>query len=122
MDTPYIHTVMSHADDTFPDDLPAPRQRCAFRCRPAGRGTASSMAHRFSRDVREVADDGWGTPAHCKCPGLWWQSAARNMPRRPRTARRHGWHSSGLIAPPPACIWETARSALCANDSPDIFF
>ncbi|RZJ52590.1 MAG: radical SAM protein, partial [Acidovorax sp.] len=25
-----------------------------------GRGAATAMPHRFTRDVREVADDGWG--------------------------------------------------------------
>ncbi len=34
----------------------------------------------------------------------------------------HGWHSSGSIAPATRVHLETARSALCANDSPDIFF
>ena len=92
-----------------------PRQRCAFRCRPCGRGAASSMAHRFSRDVREVADDGWELHRHiAACPGLWWQSAARNMPRAAQDGEAHGWHSSGLIAPPPACIWRQ-RAAPCAK-------
>lgn len=52
---------MSHGDDTFPDDLPAPPAEVRIPLQALrGRGTASSMAHRFSRDVREVADDGWG--------------------------------------------------------------
>ena len=59
-----------------------------------GRGAASRVAHRFMKDAREAFDDGWGDGAE--------------------------------EAPPPAVrtqvIWEEARSALCGNDSPDIFF
>ena len=59
-----------------------------------GRGAASFIAHRFSRDAREAFDDGW------------------------ETLQLEGG------APPPAThvTWEDARSALAHNDSPDVFF
>ncbi len=61
-----------------------------------GRGIALQTAHRFMRDERGAFDDGWGT----------LESGAADP------------------TPPPATevIWETARSALTRNDSPDIFF
>lgn len=64
-----------------------------------GRGAASRMAHRFERDVREVFDDGWGA-----------QETEDGDDAQPSLAR------------PTQVIWEEARSALCRNDSPDIFF
>lgn len=69
---------------------------------PHGRGTGSSMAHRFAREVRSVVDDGWGGADKGGMPG----------------------DSDGDSTPAPATqvIIETARSALCANDSPDISF
>lgn len=60
-----------------------------------GRGTASRMAHRFERDAREAFDDGWPRPDGDAAPAA---------------------------APRTQVIWEDARSALCSNDSPDIFF
>ena len=61
---------MSHADETFPDDLPAPPAEVRIPLQALrGRGTASSMAHRFSPDVREVADDGWGYTGTLHMPG-----------------------------------------------------
>ena len=64
-----------------------------------GRGAATAMAHRFVRDTREVVDDGWGhAPWH----------AAEDEGAAPALATR--------------VHLETARSAICANDSPDIFF
>ena len=59
-----------------------------------GRGAATAMAHRFARDARAAVDDGW--PGDAETP------------------------ETG--APPTRVHLETARSALCANDSPDIFF
>ena len=70
-----------------------------------GRGAASALAPRFSRDVREVVDDGW----------------------------HHAGLGAGGGAPdddsdwaPPALAttvhFETARSVISANDSPDISF
>ncbi|WP_311224333.1 MULTISPECIES: PA0069 family radical SAM protein [unclassified Acidovorax] len=63
-----------------------------------GRGIATPLAHRFARDVRGAFDDGWGTQEEA--------------------------HAESEAAAPPATqvILETARSALCSNDSPDIFF
>ena len=60
-----------------------------------GRGAATAMPHRFSKDSRTVVDDGWDFP---------WDGEAQATPQPTRVHR------------------ETARSALCANDSPDIFF
>ena len=60
-----------------------------------GRGAATRMAHRFERDARAPFDDGWRVE-----------------------------NGEGEPAPPvrTQVIWEEARSALCSNDSPDIFF
>lgn len=62
-----------------------------------GRGAATAMAHRFARDQREPVDDGWGGGDE---EGL----------------------EGGAPAPGTRVHLESARSALCANDSPDIFF
>ncbi len=65
------------------------------------------MPHRFTRDVREVVDDGWGRVG---------QDAG---------GQGNGDDDAGEdCAPAPATTvhLETARSAICANDSPDIFF
>lgn len=64
-----------------------------------GRGAATAMVHRFVRDAREVVDDGWGHPP--------WQEAEDEGAAPALATRVH---------------LETARSAICANDSPDIFF
>lgn len=58
-----------------------------------GRGTAVRLAHRFAVDERFAFDDGWGDALQEACG-------------TPRTQ----------------CIWEDAKSALCRNDSPDIYF
>ncbi|MDB5955539.1 PA0069 family radical SAM protein [Ramlibacter sp.] len=58
-----------------------------------GRGTATRMAHRFERDSRESFDDGW-------------QLSDEEQAAIPRTE----------------VIWETARSIIAHNDSPDIHF
>ena len=60
-----------------------------------GRGAATAMPHRFMHETRAVVDDGWDFPPDCEA-----QAAM----------------------PPTRVHLETARSALCANDSPDIFF
>ncbi len=89
---------------TFIDtsDTPAPPEEVRIPLQAIrGRGAASTLAHRFARDVREVADDGWG-------PGPWSEEAGEGADAEaPITTRVH---------------LETARSAICANDSPDIFF
>jgi hypothetical protein len=76
------------------DDLPAPRQRCAFRCRPCGAGTASSMAHWFS-DVREVADDGWGYTGTLHMPGSVVAERRAEYAEAAQTARRMGGTAAG---------------------------
>ena len=63
-----------------------------------GRGAATAMAHRFERVAREPVDDGWG----------------------PDNLAVHG--GDAPTAPATRVHLETARSAICANDSPDIFF
>ena len=96
----YIYTVMSR---TFTDksDIPAPPEEVRIPLQAIrGRGAATALAHRFARDVREVADDGWGQPAG-------YEGGAGDVPATPAATRVH---------------LETARSAICANDSPDIFF
>lgn len=60
-----------------------------------GRGTATRMAHRFTKDVRDAWDDGWGT----------LEDAA--LDERP---------------PETEVTFEDARSAIARNDSPDIYF
>jgi DNA repair photolyase len=61
-----------------------------------GRGTAWAIAHRFSRDEREAADDGWGTLD---------QSASEEH-----------------VGPGTTVIEEHAKRILNGNDSPDIHF
>ncbi|MBV7428998.1 MULTISPECIES: PA0069 family radical SAM protein [unclassified Acidovorax] len=68
-----------------------------------GRGASTAMPHRFSRDVREVVDDGWN-----------------HGPQGAGGA--DGDDDGGGPAPATTVHLETARSAICANDSPDIFF
>ncbi|MBV8619250.1 MAG: PA0069 family radical SAM protein [Curvibacter sp.] len=60
-----------------------------------GRGAIHAVAHRFERVQREAVDDGWGGEAD--------RDDARAAPRT-------------------ELIFETARSALSRNDSPDIAF
>ena len=60
-----------------------------------GRGAATATPHRFAKDARTVVDDGWDFP---------WDGEAQATPQ------------------PTRVHLETARSALCTNDSPDIFF
>ena len=67
-----------------------------------GRGAATAMAHRFVRDAREVVDDGWNYQP--------WQEEDGADGAQPAPALATRVHL------------ETARSAICANDSPDIFF
>ncbi|EJE51668.1 DNA repair photolyase [Acidovorax sp. CF316] len=62
-----------------------------------GRGAATALAHRFVRDTREAVDDGWDVPV---------DEEGDEAPAPPAT-RVH---------------LETAKSAICANDSPDIYF
>lgn len=61
-----------------------------------GRGAASRMAHRFSKDERDPFDDGWGALDE----------------------------TAALRAVPPATqiIFEEAKSVITGNDSPDIYF
>src|SRR4051812_43199695 len=58
-----------------------------------GRGTATYFPHRFERDARESFDDGW----------------------------EHGEDDAAGV-PKTEVIWETARSIIATNDSPDIYF
>ncbi len=63
-----------------------------------GRGSASSIAHRFARHVREGFDDGWGTVD---------EMAAQREDSDP---------------PATQVILEDAKSVITRNDSPDIYF
>ena len=112
------------------DDLPEEPQEIRVPLQAIrGRGAATAMAHRFAKDQREPADDGWSpvrafgnaeglaTGLGCQEGGDEWGTGAP------------GGHAAcedgeGDIRPSPATRvhFETARSALCANDSPDIFF
>lgn len=59
-----------------------------------GRGAATRMAHRFSRDVREGFDDGWEPDPDADVSG----------------------------PPPTEVIWEDPRTVISHNESPDIYF
>ena len=61
-----------------------------------GRGTAWSVAHRFTRDTHEAYDDGWGT--------LDQQATEETLP------------------PDTQVVEEHVKSIIAANDSPDISF
>lgn len=63
-----------------------------------GRGVAHRQPHRFERDARAAFDDGWGTLDEALARG---EEAA---------------------APATQVSWETAKSAITRNDSPDIGF
>lgn len=60
-----------------------------------GRGAATRLAHRFSKDAREAFDDGW------------------------EAGEEDG---AGHLPPQTQVTWEEARSIIAANDSPDIYF
>lgn len=60
-----------------------------------GRGTATRLAHRFEKDARAAYDDGWGTLE---------EAAGNQTPIATEV------------------VFEDARSAICRNDSPDIYF
>ncbi|WP_184863549.1 PA0069 family radical SAM protein [Acidovorax soli] len=60
-----------------------------------GRGVATALAHRFVRDTREAVDDGWEAYVE---------------------------EGDGPAPPTTRVHFETAKSAICANDSPDIYF
>jgi DNA repair photolyase len=60
-----------------------------------GRGAATQIQHRFSRDARHDFDDGWST--------LQDQVDERGVPKT-------------------EVIWENARSIITSNDSPDVYF
>lgn len=112
------------------DDLPEEPQEIRVPLQAIrGRGAATAMAHRFAKDQREPADDGWSpvrapgnaeglAPGHgCQEGEDEWDAGAPGGP----AAYDEG---DGEVRPSPATRvhFETARSALCANDSPDIFF
>ena len=65
-----------------------------------GRGIATQIAHRFSRDERDAFDDGWGTDEFDE------------------TVRQDGTERSDITQ----VSFETAKSAISHNDSPDIYF
>ena len=112
------------------DDLPEEPQEIRVPLQAIrGRGAATAMAHRFAKDQREGADDGWSpvratgnaqdfaTRHRCLEGGDEWDTGT------PGGLAACG-EGEGDIRPSPATRvhFETARSALCANDSPDIFF
>jgi DNA repair photolyase len=82
-----------------------------------GRGAASALAHRFARDVREAVDDGWDNVANPQVQEV--HAALAPDSDMPTTA---GWSDESLPSFPTRVHLETARTALSANDSPDIFF
>lgn len=93
---------MKPRSDIDPDLHDAAMEVCVPVHAIRGRGAATAMQHRFARDVREVADDGWGLCV----PGM-----------------DDGDADGECVSVPATTVHlETARSAICANDSPDIFF
>ena len=112
------------------DDLPEQPQEIRVPLQAIrGRGAATAMAHRFAKDQRERADDGWS-------PVQAFGNAEGLAPGHGCQEGGDGWgagtpgglavcdEGEGDIRPSPATRvhFESARSALCANDSPDIFF
>lgn len=84
---------MNSAESGCPPDPSPPEVRIPVQA-IHGRGAATRMAHRFMHETRTGVDDGWDGPE---------ADASAGHP----TTRVH---------------LETARSALCGNDSPDIYF
>ncbi|PJI98456.1 DNA repair photolyase [Acidovorax sp. 69] len=77
-----------------------------------GRGAASAMAHRFSRDVRDPVDDGWASPHTGQCRASGLQEVDEDG----------GEGDGGATALATRVHFENVRSAISANDSPDISF
>jgi DNA repair photolyase len=112
------------------DDLPEQPQEIRVPLQAIrGRGAATAMAHRFAKDQRERADDGWGPVrafgnAEGLATGLGCQEGGDEWDTGVPGGLAACEDGEGDIRPSPATRvhFETARSALCANDSPDIFF
>ena len=112
------------------DDLPEQPQEIRVPLQAIrGRGAATAMAHRFAKDQRERADDGWSPVrafgnAEGLATGLGCQEGGDEWDTGVPGGLAACDEGEGDIRPSPATRvhFETARSALCANDSPDIFF
>ena len=112
------------------DDLPEQPQEIRVPLQAIrGRGAATAMAHRFAKDQRERADDGWSPVrafgnAEGLATGLGCQEGGDGWGAGTPGGLAVCDEGEGDIRPSPATRvhFETARSALCANGSPDIFF
>ena len=112
------------------DDLPEQPQEIRVPLQAIrGRGAATAMAHRFAKDQREPADDGWSpvrAPGNAEglAPGRGHREGGDEWDTGAPCGHAACEDGEGDIRPSPATRvhFETARSALCANDSPDIFF
>ncbi len=71
-----------------------------------GRGMATRIAHRFSRDERDAFDDGWGTLGNVEN----------------QTDESHGAESQAMLPLQTQVTFEEAKSAITRNDSPDVHF
>jgi DNA repair photolyase len=71
-----------------------------------GRGMATSIAHRFSRDERDAFDDGWGTLGNVENQMGEFQGADTQSKPPLQTQ----------------VTFEDAKSAITRNDSPDVHF
>jgi DNA repair photolyase len=71
-----------------------------------GRGMATSIAHRFSRDERGAFDDGWGTLGNVEN----------------QTGEFQGADSQSKPPLQTQVTFEDAKSAITRNDSPDVHF
>lgn len=128
-----LHHSMAMSSLVPPDDdLPAQPQDIRIPLQAIrGRGAATAMAHRFAKDQRERADDGWNHPrALGRAEGVEQGGTGTAQDGNPNGGGAEegdawgGGDEGACASPSPATRvhFETARSALCANDSPDIFF
>jgi len=86
----------------MPHEAPLNLHRQPVAAPLKGRGSSSSLEHRFARHARDPFDDGWGAAP----PGMGAAAADAVGPPPPATSVR----------------FEDARSAISRNDSPDLGF
>ncbi len=94
---------MSDFSPIFLSPPPVPRK---------GRGAVANVPHRFEKDAREAFDDGWSDVGHAT------EAIA---------ARADGCRAEACLDDEPVALTtevrlEDCKSALCANDSPDLPF
>ena len=90
----YIYSMRSIPIHPVPSPVQRPQPAAAPLLK--GRGTAWSLAHRFSKDERLAYDDGWGSLDQAV--------------------------SEEVLPPPTQVLEERVKTILAGNDSPDIGF